>query len=483
MSENDKNENYNIHPYQTNNWVNISLENNRYRFLKDSRFGTGGYKNGTYLVPHKREDQNDYNLRRSKSFYNNQYSPILSAHYKPIFKNKALRKINEDAPQTFVDLYEVFLEDADGRGNSLQKTIEQAAANTKNLGASFLVMNNESEIDSSIEDVLESRSGVPYAFIITPDMVYTYSTDSFGNLTSLEWVQMDGELTYNNLGQLSTGDNAFQNGSSEAETIIVGVNAERWYTRDENGETTTIADNTIGEIPVVRLVEDETDDIIPEPSLYSVARIQHRIFNLDSIITDVSDNQGFSIFTMPSHPNSGVEFGTTKGISYPADSTNKPEFISPDAQQLKTLIDLENSLVNMCYQAGVVSHLQRFQQSAESKELDRARLNDLLGTFKYQIEQSETKLMDLFGLYVGYDYEYMVKYSDDYGVSTIAEQIDRFLSLDATRISETLFSALEKDLASNLLDFEDEDMKTEFLEMISEERKAKSDADALDRQF
>ena len=75
------------HPYQKNTWVDVSQEGNKYQFLKDSRFGSGGYRNGKYLIPHKRENDNDYNLRRSKSFYNNQYRPIWSAHFKPIFKN------------------------------------------------------------------------------------------------------------------------------------------------------------------------------------------------------------------------------------------------------------------------------------------------------------------------------------------------------------------------------------------------------------
>ena len=91
MAENNKNANYDIHPYQTNNWVNASLEGNKYTFLLDSRYGTGAYQNGKYLIPHKRENQNDYDIRRSKSAYNNQYQAILNAHYKPIFKNEAKR--------------------------------------------------------------------------------------------------------------------------------------------------------------------------------------------------------------------------------------------------------------------------------------------------------------------------------------------------------------------------------------------------------
>jgi len=484
---NDKNANYNSHPYQTNSWVNVALEGNKYQFLKDSRYGTGGYQNGMYIVPHKREDQNTYDLRKSKSYYNNQYKAILDAHYKPIFKNEAARTISETTPEQYRVVYEVFKEDADGKGNSLQKTMEQDAGGCKNLGASFLVVNNDTDIDSTIEDVLESRSGVPYAFMITPDMVYQYTTDSFGNLTSLEWYQQDGDKTFNKYGYTSDSSTGFpsspNNINNDEDVVIVGVNADYWYTRNDGGDVEIVSENSIGVIPVVRLVEDENPNIIPMPSLYSVARIQHRVFNLDSIITDVSDNQGFSIFTMPSHPDSGVEFGTTKGISYPMESSNKPEFISPDASQLKTLIDLESSLVNMMYQAGVVNHLQRFQQSAESKEIDRARLNDLLGTFKSQVEEAEEKLMEIFGLYVGYDYEYHVEYSEDFGISTLSEQIDRFLSIDATRVTNSVYTKMEQDLAQSLFDFEDEEMKDEFLEAIEDERSAVARATQIDTQF
>jgi len=231
------------------------------------------------------------------------------------------------------------------------------------------------------------------------------------------------------------------------------------------------------------LVEDESESIIPEPSLYSVARMQHRLFNLDSIITDISDNQAFSIFTTPTNGGSGVEFSTTKGLSYPYDSSNRPEFISPDASQLKTLLEVEQNLENSMYKAGVVSHLQRFQQSAESKELDRSRLNDLLGTFKNQIEKAEEKLMYIFGLYVGFDYGYMVAYSDDFGVSTIAETIDRFLALDSTGITQAMRTKLEIDLANEILDFQDDDMRQEFIELIETERELKSNEQNIEDQI
>jgi len=482
----NRNDRYNSHPYQTNNWINISYERNKFKFLKDSRYGSGGYKTGMYLVPHKRENQNDYNLRRSKSYYNNQYQAIMNAHYKPIYKNPAIRTIDENTPQAYLDLYEVFASDCDGRGNSLQRFSETGAGYTKNMGASFWVLNNDSEVDSTIEDVLESRAGLPYVFLITPDMVSQYTTDSFGNLTSLEWYQQDGEKVYTSEGFEGLSSNGFPSSpnslSSDDDLIVVGVNLDSWYVR-RGGEIEVISENSLGILPVVRLVEDESESIIPEPSLYSVARMQHRLFNLDSIITDISDNQAFSIFTTPTNGGSGVEFSTTKGLSYPYDSSNRPEFISPDASQLKTLLEVEQNLENSMYKAGVVSHLQRFQQSAESKELDRSRLNDLLGTFKNQIEKAEEKLMYIFGLYVGFDYGYMVAYSDDFGVSTIAETIDRFLALDSTGITQAMRTKLEIDLANEILDFQDDDMRQEFIELIETERELKSNEQNIEDQI
>jgi hypothetical protein len=265
--------------------------------------------------------------------------------------------------------------------------------------------------------------------------------------------------------------------------IVVGVDADNWVTYESDGVTPIeVVPNEIGVIPVVRLVEEESYNVIPEPSLYSVARMQHRIFNHDSIITDVSDNQGFSIFTMPSS-GGGVEFGTTKGISYPADSNNKPEFISPDAQQLKTLIELGQSYIHNIYQAGVVNHLQRFQQSAESKEIDRARLNDLLGSFKGQIENAEDKLMNIFGLYVGFDYGYSVHYSDDYGVSTLSELIMNYVEVSNVGIDPDIKLRLEKSIATSMLDFSSEEEKQEFLDSLDVNKELDSMQMEIDNQL
>ena len=475
------------HPYQLNTWIDVSKPINKYQFLKDSRFGSGGYRNGKYLIPHKRESVNDYDLRRSKSFYANQYRPIWSAHFKPIFKGDTTRIIDSNTPQVYTDLYNVFLANADGKGSTLQSFIEQGAGDTKNLGASFLVMNNNMDIDTTIEEVLETRDGVPYAFIITPDMVHSYTQDSFGNLSSLKWYQQDGSKTFNSLGEMTdlgigiTTQNL--NKFQYEDYIVVGVDADNWVTYESDGITPIeVVPNEIGVIPVIRLVEEETNDIIPEPSLYSVARMQHRIFNHDSIITDVSDNQGFSIFTMPSS-GGAIEYSATKGISYPSDSNNKPEFISPDAQQLKTLLELGQSYIHNIYQAGVVNHLQRFQQSAESKEIDRARLNDLLGSYKSQIESAENQLMKIFGLYVGFDYGYSVHYSDDYGVSTLSELILNYVEVSNVGIDSSIKLMLEKSIASTMLDFSSEEEKQDFLDSLDVNKELDSMQMEIDNQL
>lgn len=487
MSENAKNSGYNEFPWRDGNWVNTSYEGNKYQFLKDSKLGTGGYRSGTYLIPHKRENLNDYQIRQSKNYYSNQYRPIWQAHFKPIFKNDAVRTTTELTTQ-FEALYKVFLENCDGKGTHLQNFVEKSAGETKNLGASFIVVNNDIEIDSTIEDVITQRVGVPYAFLITPDMVYDYDVDSFGNLVKLRWVQQDGEITYDGLGQADSINlvNSFTpntEGGAESSHLIVGVDAEFWYVYDDQGEVQQMYPNTIGEIPVVRLTSEPTDEIIPESDLYAVARIQNRIYNLASIITDIADNQGFSILTMPMTAQSGVDFSTTKGLGYPQDSSNKPEFISPDANQLKTLIELYQSQINELYQAGVVNHLQRFQQSAESKELDRARLNDLLGTFTGQIEQAERKVMYLFGLYVGFNYEYNVVYSRDFGVSTLAEDIETFEALKSSGISTELSVELEKGIARRLVEFEDESDLDNLLDAIESEQVRRRDEASLESQF
>jgi hypothetical protein len=318
-------------------------------------------------------------------------------------------------------------------------------------------------------------------------MVYDYTQDSFGNLTSLRWCQQDGEVTYNGLNQAKdlTLTNGFTDNTATADDsqIIVGVDANFWYVYDSDEILIDQYENTLGVLPVVNLTSEETDEIIPESDLYSVARIQNRIYNLASIITDIADNQGFSILTMPMQANSGVDYSTTKGLGYPQDSSNKPEFISPDANQLKTLIELYQSQINELYQAGVVNHLQRFQQSAESKELDRARLNDLLGTFTRQIEQSERKIMWLFGLYVGFDYEYNVIYSRDFGVSTIAQDIETFEVLKSSGISTELALELEKSIAKRLVEFNDQEELDELLDAIAGEHERRRDQATIENQF
>jgi len=76
-----------------------------------------------------------------------------------------------------------------------------------------------------------------------------------------------------------------------------------------------------------------------------------------------------------------------------------------------------------------------------------------------------------------------VLYSEDFGVSTLTERIDRFNSLDATKISSTLYTKLEQDLAEAMLKFSDEEEKDQFLEDIAQEREQAQRQLEIETQF
>ena len=161
----------------------LSLTSNMYRLMRDSYYGDGGYR-GPYLIPHKRETEQNYRERQQTAYYLNHFSLIVNALVNPIFKRTPLR----DWKGTGSSVAEAFLEDVDGGGNDMDNFMQSAALSAKLYGAVFIVVENFKAMDLpvSMGEALAQRK-FPYAYALDPDRVEGVSIDKNGRVLSIKF--------------------------------------------------------------------------------------------------------------------------------------------------------------------------------------------------------------------------------------------------------------------------------------------------------
>ena len=200
-----------------------------YRLMRDSYYGDGGYR-GPYLIPHKRETEQNYRERQQTAYYLNHFSLIVKALVNPIFKRAPLR----DWKGSGSAVAEAFVQGVDGAGNNMDGFMKSAALSAKLYGAVFIVVENFQAMDlpASMGEALAQRK-FPYAYTLDPDRVEGVSIDKNGRVQSIQF-----------------RDTAVASSMGDNKERTVFFDTQRWAVY-EDGQLVSSGEHNLGEVPVV----------------------------------------------------------------------------------------------------------------------------------------------------------------------------------------------------------------------------------------
>jgi hypothetical protein len=389
-----------------------------YLFLHDAYYGTGGFRNGNYLVPYVRTDPEAFKELKALAYYANYVKPIVNSHISPIFSKPrqwVVAEGMEDEP-----FLTSFLEDADAQGHPLERFVKWAARMAKLYGCAFGLVDNfrAEEIPDNQAASLAGRL-FPYAVGIAPAAVSAWVLDSQGRFTSFTYLErVEGSVSQIKIYKTWTREEWFR--SDKEGNKLVGDGAEHGY-------------HDLGRVPIASLYAFDREDmseVLPLSEFYGVARLNHRIYNLDAEITELSRSQAYSIFCYPGQPAS-LTAGPRSAIAFAKDASKGPYFESPDAEQLRTLLESRGQMVNELYRQAQLTHLhagESSQASGVAKSYDLEITAQALRDFTGNIEQFENELVLLFGLYRSEDYGYSVEYPRDYSLEDLTLALDQALT-------------------------------------------------------
>jgi hypothetical protein len=438
------------------------LTQNPYVFMSHAYYGGGGFRDGTYLVPHTREMF--YAKRRQISYYKNFTKPVLRAMVDPVFNEPVTREVSGDN-----ELWQGFMEDVDLNKTILQKFTEETVNKARLHGVTFIVMDNfsDKEQPQSMEEAKKKRA-YPYMYIRTADTVKDYEIDRYGRLISITFREMDVKTPKENGQGYEVEEQYRRWTSTSVETLT--------YKSDGSVQVISTTALTIGMLPVIPVYSVTRPDLsvlLVDPPLFDLARLNATIFNLDTEIRWLERQQAFSFLYLPGDNPGDLTISESNVLWVPKDSPFAPGFASPPMDIHNGLIaamaDLVEHFYRLAEQSGVVGVMR--QLSGVSKEWDFRALESILKMSSTMAVSIEKNITTLWNAYTNQSVEVDSDYPWDFGPVSAAEELKTYESVKDVK-SDQFKMEIEKKQARLLLsdiETEDFDAVLEDIEKVYEE--------------
>jgi hypothetical protein len=451
--------------------ININTVN-QYQFMDDTYNGTGGYRDGSYLIPFSRESS--YLNRKQLAHFKNYLKPILRAMIEPCFTQEAPRSVKTETGVDITDsLFNEFIEDCDAAGQSLQEFTKMAVSLARRHGVSFVVLDNypSTAQPKTVSEAISSRV-FPYAYCKRAFEVESYETDQFGNLMEIVFTDAPAKIVNEN-GTVETQKRWRKWTATESIVLTQDKNTKKFLTLDS-------AFHGLGVVPVIMCFSEAREDktkVLVDPPLYDIAKLNYVIFNQSAEIRDQERAQAFSIFFCQGVPPTDLVISNNTYINLPDTATISPGYASPDFNIIKGLVEnqdqIRKDLFVIAEQNGVVG--------VESAKSGVAMAFDFWAqesTLKQTSSMATTLEQDIASMFMRYTNEtfvYTVSYPTDFAPMGLDNEIQRFERvLKIPGINSKLASEIQKKLARLVLRDEDVLVVNQVIESI-ENVKEKSD--------
>lgn len=379
---------------------------NDHRFLNDAYYGQGGFKDGSYLVPHPRETPEKYTRRRALAYYLNYVSPVVNSHVNPVFRKEPEREWKENP------LFSAFMDDTDTLGTSFTRFMKRAALIAKLQAVAFIVIDNVSDQPGNMADVLAQRA-LPYAYIVQRNHVLDYQTNISGRLIAISY-RVESEFGSTNV-------------ISETWTWTTTT----WSCQYSDG-TKREGTHSLKRLPIIPLYSRpmEPGKVMPQSEFYNIAKTNQRLYNLCSEIDEIIRNQAFNIMIYPV-PEGETEIkevmvSTENVLVYDGTLTNRPGYISIETGPLEQMRSERKDLVEEIYRMAELSHVTGVEtkESGVAKQWDFEQANQVLSDFALNCEEAERDVARVFELWTNSAVELSCKYSDDFGIVDVSAALD-----------------------------------------------------------
>ena len=422
---------------------------NLWQFLYDSYTGLGGYRDGSYLIRHKREPDEKFERRKRLAYYPNYVKKIVDTFVAQVFRKPPQRELTPE--------YELFVSNVDKSGTHIDDFMRRVFKLSLIFGTVFVLVDKPPEEAQTRAEELE-RGLLPYATIRLPWQVQDYELDEFGNLTKIVFKEKD---------------------------LLREITKE--YFRILKGKKVILEKgNPLGEIPLVIVRPSDRllyEELFGEPFIYTIAMLNYELYNLISEIREILRNITFPILVYPSKDENitRIEIGTENAILYNPEFGGRPDFIAPPPAPVEVYMEYARWIVEQIYRAVNLEFTlgAQTQRSGVALEFEFQNLNTLLSGFAMVLEQAEYRIAELVSKWHGKEkFEGVIDYRKDFSFRDVERELKLIMDGLSLGIQSETFNVEAQKKAARLIlgDVEDEvilriDKEIEGLEGIDNQLK------------
>jgi hypothetical protein len=412
--------------------------------------------------PNPRQPTLKLKTRRQLARYENVASTLLDQLKAALFRKGPLRSfakpdsIPEDHP------LRKFWDDADGTGRSIDAVMPEAWVAAATFGHMILLGDRQGETP---ENPTAADTLPVIARLYTPIDMIDWLTDDVGRLTSVRLLEAAPRTSFE-----ETDAQGYQVRTVTPAGWRVEAVAKPKRGKADEATAAPQADEKhgFGALPVVVLYARRRAltpligrSVLGDPALYV------DLYNLVSEVRELLRSQTFAILNVPiGDKQGGVQaememIGSVHGTGNILFSTHPADFISPKDTNVNAYHEHIDRLVRTIYRLAVVAWESdsKDAETAESRQLKKEDLHQMLAGFAAECEVAERQLAELVyrGAYGdGWQKQWdadgpVINYPDSFDVTMLADKLEEAAAAFSLELGETATRQMKKRLVPELL--------------------------------
>ncbi|MEE9615269.1 MAG: phage portal protein [Thermodesulfobacteriota bacterium] len=417
-----------------------------WRFFLRSYMGGKSYKEGDYLMQHPFESTTNYNRRKETSYYYNYCGPIVDILVSHLFRKPARRDYGTLSGDP---LFGAFLRDADLDGNTLQQFMRDAQRFASIYGRVSIV------VDKPMVSTLSRAEAVdydirPYTALVTPE-----------NLVDWSFTRLPSGRPILDMVKIREARDIYRVWTRQGWELWEVVEDEvRLLGADEHG---------LGQVPVVNLYNKQSGmKMLGISDIQDIADVNKNIYYLCSDAKEIIENTAFPMLAMPYTRGGGEEereLGPRNILQFdPSEPNSKPYWLEPPHSSLSEIrewIKQDIAEIHRIAKMGGVKATEDFSRprSGVALELEYQQLHAVLAEKADNIEQAETRILELWARWQDSEFDGVVDYPDDFSVRDLTRDLEKAFKAQSARVGSATFGReIEKAIAGAVLPKLDEEL-------------------------
>lgn len=401
------------------------------QFLMDAYEGTGGFADGSYLIPHPREKDTKFAQRKELATYPNLAQKMVNIMMGFLWRQSPNREAD--------GLYAAFQENADGANTKLETLLFTYQRLAMILGTVYIIVDKEPTQGST-----KATENLPYLVARLPGQLAAESKRKNGAWTSVTFSEQEGSeiryRTYTDKGwkvaRDLAGDDIIEQGS---------------YFSDGR---------SLGRVPVVKY--HIAKPLNPTSSrtvswFKGLADLNWAIYNRESELTELFRGQTFSLLALPVSDPAEAErltdltVGTENAISYNPAGGGQPAYIAPPPDPVQLYMTKIDKLADMMYKMANLEFIGSVQPSGEALKYHFDETNSCLGGMAEMGEAAELDIARLVYLWQNKVFKGAISYPKQFNLTDLAGAINTALDSISLQIGPEFNRAIKKRLAKQIL--------------------------------